>query len=129
MSTSIKKTVAVYLGATLFCGFFSYVYERFSHGVYSDYMVYLFLFPLLGGALPYGAMLLLGAPPPPRLAANLFNAGIATLTVGSLMAGVLEIYGTDSPHLSIYWWAGAALTALGASAYLFGPRGTIPKKE
>ncbi len=129
MSTSVKKTAAAYLGATLFCGFFSYVYERFSHGVYSDYMVYLFLFPLLGGTLPYGAMLLLGARPPRRPAANLFNAGIATLAVGSLMAGIFEIYGTDSSFLSVYWWAGGALTALGIIAYLFAPRGTITKKE
>jgi hypothetical protein len=33
-----------YLGFTLFCGLFSLIYEHFSHGVYSDYMVYLFLF-------------------------------------------------------------------------------------
>ena len=129
MSTSVRKTAAAYLGAALFCGIFSYVYERFSHGVYSGYMVYLFLFPLLGGALPYAAVLFLGARPPQRLAANLFNAGIATLAVGSAMEGVLEIYGTDSSYLCVYWWVGISLAALGALAYLFAPRGTIPKKE
>ena len=129
MYTSVKKTVAVYLAVALFCGFFGYVYERFSHGVYSNYMVFLFLFPLLGGALPYGLMLLLKARAPGRVPANLFNSGVATLTAGSCVQGIFEIYGTSSPYVAAYWWAGAALLALGAGAYLLAPRGRISKKE
>ena len=41
------------------------------------------------------------------------DAGIATLTVGSLISGALEIYGTTSPLIVVYWIAGAALTLLG----------------
>lgn len=129
MYTSVKKTAAVYLSVALFCGIFSYVYERFSHGVYSDFMVYLFLFPLLGGALPHLAILFFRARAPRRLSENLYNSGVATLTVGSCLRGIFEIYGTSSPYVAAYWWAGAALLMLGAGAYLLAPRGMIPQKE
>lgn len=108
-----------YLLAALFCGLFSFVYERFSHGVYSNYMVYLFLFPLAGGMLPYGALWLTGGRYyPGSLATGLYNCGIATLTVGSCMQGVLEIYGTTSIYMPVYWITGCALTFGGLLAFL-----------
>ena len=51
------KTALVYLLLSLFCVLFGAVYELFSHGVYSFSMIYAFVFPLAGGALPF---LLLG---------------------------------------------------------------------
>ena len=129
MSTSVKKTTAAYLAIALFCGFFGYVYERFSHGVYSNFMVFLFLFPLLGGALPYGLIWLFRVRVPRRLAANLINSGVATLTAGSCLRGIFDIYGTASVFVTVYWWAGTAFLALGAVAYLLAPRGRISKKE
>lgn len=113
------RTASVYLEAAVFCGLFSSIYESFSHGVYSNFMVFLFLFPLLGGALPFGVMWLLdGRGTPGRLAANLYHSGIATLALGSCMAGVLEIYGTTSEYLWIYWAVGGAFTAAGVLAAL-----------
>lgn len=115
------KTARVFLGVALFCGFFSFVYEYFSHGVYSDYMVYLFLFPLVGGTLTFGILWLLGGRFfPGRLSLNLYNSGIAALTVGSCLEGVLEIYGTTSDYIPIYWITGAALTGAGILCFL-GP--------
>jgi hypothetical protein len=109
-----------YIGFTLFCGLFSFVYEHYSHGVYSDNMIYFFLFPLLGGVLPYGVLGLINKLHfPGHISMNLYNSGIATLTVGSCFEGVLEIYGTTSSYMSVYWIAGAALTALGTVIYLF----------
>lgn len=117
--TRALNTARVYLGIALFCGFFSFVYEHFSHGVYSDYMVYLFLFPLVGGTLAFGILWLLGGRFfPERLSLNLYNSGIAALTVGSCLEGVLEIYATTSDYMPVYWITGAALTASGILCFL-----------
>lgn len=82
-------------------------------------MIFLFLFPLLGGIIPFGIIGLfkrLGFPG--RIPVNLYNAGIATLIVGSCMAGVLEIYGTSSAYMPVYWIAGSALAAVGIAIYM-----------
>ncbi len=109
-----RKTVIIYLGVTLFCGLFSMVYEHFSHGVYSDYMIYLFLFPLSGGVLPFAVIGLMDRLYfPGRISLNLYNSGIATLSVGCCFKGVLEIYGTTSYYMPVYWIVGTVLTASG----------------
>lgn len=115
------RTAFVYLLVSLFFVLFGAVYEHFSHDVYSWYMIYAFAFPLLGGALPFSVMALLDAcPVPTRLPLNLYHSGIATLAVGSVFQGVLEIYGTTSRLMSVYWTAGIVLTAAGAVLYLMG---------
>ncbi len=129
LSVSAIKTLVAYLGLSLFCGIFGAGYEHFSHGVYSNDMVYLFAFPLVGGAIPYALILLLRARVPGRVSANLYHSGIATLTVGSCLSGVLQIYGTASQNLAAYWWVGYALAGCGALAYLLPLRGMIAKKE
>ncbi|MCD8117678.1 MAG: hypothetical protein LUE21_11335 [Oscillospiraceae bacterium] len=115
------RTAFVYLLAAVFCMVFGAVYEHFSHNVYSWYMIYAFAFPLLGGGVPFCAMTLLDrCPVPSRLPLNLYNSGIATLTVGSVFQGVLAIYGTTSRLTRVYWTAGIVLTAAGAVLYLAG---------
>jgi len=119
----MRRTSLIYLCVTLFCGLFSAVYEHFSYGVYSGYMVYLFLFPLLGGVLPYAV---LGLTPrshvPSAASARIFNSGVAALTVGSCVKGILEIYGTSSVYLEFYWAAGILLSVSGLSVFLLGQR-------
>lgn len=120
-----KKRMArigyVYLLVSLFCVLFGAVYEQFSHEVYSGYMIYAFLFPLAGGTLPFAAMSVYGRGRiPGRLTRNLYNAGIAALTMGSIMEGVLEIYGTTNDLLQIYWFAGFSLIGLGILLYIIG---------
>ncbi len=110
------RPLLIYTGLTLFCVLFSAVYESFSHGVFSDYMVFLFLFPLVLGIGPFGLLLLLPAPYPDH--AGPYHAGVAALTVGSCFAGVLEIYGTQSDLLIVYWIAGSLLLLAGLSVYL-----------
>ncbi|MEA4893936.1 MAG: hypothetical protein VB064_01595 [Oscillospiraceae bacterium] len=117
----MRRYSLIFLCISLFCGLFSAVYEYFSHGVYSGYMVYLFLFPFAGGVLPYaGFGLFPNVPCPQKLARNLYNSGIATLAAGSCVKGVLDIYGTTSIYCTVYWLAGAVLTAAGFAAYLIG---------
>ena len=65
------------------------------------------------GVLPLYLVSTRPAPLPKRVCWGLYHAGIATLTVGSLISGALEIYGTTSPLIVVYWIAGAALTLLG----------------
>lgn len=115
---SAAKTGFVYLLVALLCAVIGAVYENFSHNVYSAYMVYAFIFPLAGGALPFCAAALYRARIPGRLALNLYHAGIATLTVGSFFHGVLEIYGTTNSLECVYWIVGAALFAAGVLIYL-----------
>lgn len=105
-----SKRLLSYALITLVCGLFSVVYEHFSHGVYSNFMVYLFAIPLLLGVVP--ELLVLALPilrvdsPWARLVQNL---AIATLISGSAIQGVIEIYGTTSGYIVYYFVAGAVL--------------------
>lgn len=107
-----------WLAAAAFCGVFAAVYEHFSHGVYSGYMLYMFLFPLLLGAVPSLAFALSRWAVPSPACRTLWTCGTATLTVGSCVSGVLYIYGTTSDLASYYWIAGGALLAIAAVIYL-----------
>lgn len=128
MSTSVKQAlrrqVRTYWSIAVFCGIFSFVYERFSHGVYSNYMIFLFLIPLLGGVLPLALSMGREPRPPVPLSRQLWGAGIATLSVGCCLDGVFEIYGTTAPLVTVYWAAGLALVALAAVCCLLGRRQT-----
>ena len=104
--------VKAYLLATVGCAVFGAVYELFSHQVWSRFMIYAFAFPLLLGAIPFFLLRKRGKPFPGK-AAELVHAGVAALTVGSILQGVLEIYGTSNPLTIAYWAVGGALTAAG----------------
>ena len=115
--TSIKalKAAFIYLLISLFCILFGAIYEVFSHEVYSFYMIYAFIFPLAGGVLPFLKIALSNTGVYPGIAARIiYNSGIATLTVGSILRGILDIYGTSNHLLIVYWIAGTALTIVGA---------------
>ena len=112
-----KKRQAVriagnYIAASLLCALFGAVYELFSHEVYSYSMIYAFVIPLAGGALPFLAIAMGHIRRfPGRISRSLYHAAITTFTIGSIMKGVLEIYGTTSALLPAYWIAGGLLTA------------------
>lgn len=106
------KAAFIYLLAAIFTALFGGIYERFSHEVYSYWMIYAFAFPLVGGTLPY---MLPGVTWNPG---SMYHAGIATLTVGSIVKGVLEIYGTTNGLTAVYWLAGGILTAVGVARFL-----------
>ena len=107
------KTAFVYLLISLFLVLFGAVYEIYSHQVYSFYMLYAFAFPLAGGVLPFSAIHLWGTQWYPNLwTRRLYHAGIATLSVGSIIQGVLEIYGTTNALARWYWIIGTGLVLL-----------------
>ena len=113
------RTAFVYLLVSLFCILFGAVYELFSHEVYSYYMIYAFVFPLAGGSLPFCTLCLTRSSRYPcTVARELYHTGIATLTVGSIVQGILEIYGTSSSLIDLYWYIGPLFTLSGI-AYCF----------
>ena len=114
-----------YLTAAMLVAAAGWLYELFSHGVYSNYMVYAFMVPLAAGALPDLLAAARGSRGKKRsgcgraahAAAALRLAAIVTLTAGSLVKGVLDIYGTTSRLVIIYPVAGICLMA--ASLLIF----------
>lgn len=111
------KTALCYLTLSLVLLLAGAVYERFSHEVYVYCMLYAHAIPLAGGALPFALLALRGRRGPGRRARNFYHAGIATLTVGCFLQGVLEIYGTSNRLLWAYPIAGGLLILCGLLAY------------
>lgn len=126
MSTSDKKRLSplnkgikIYLPITVFCFVFFLVYDRFSHGVRSPYMTYLFAWPLVLGLLP--SVLLWLFPRirrQKRISADLYHAGVAAVTVSSMLRGILEIAGTGSDYQQWLMIAGGVLLLGGIIAYI-----------
>ena len=104
------RTAHNYIKISLFIALFGAIYELFSHEVYSYHMIYAFVIPLAGGALPF-LLIAMGRAKryPGKISRSLYHAGIATLTVGSIMSGVLAIYGTTNNLLGAYWIIGGLL--------------------
>lgn len=114
----IEKLVFTYLLATIVCAGFGAVYESFSHGVYSYYMLYAFMIPLLGGILPFSCVLYFRNKIPRPMARRFHHFGISALTVGCIFCGVLEIYGTTNRLVIVYFTVGGMFLFLGNLMYL-----------
>ncbi len=80
------------------------------------FIVCLPLWKLLGGALPFA---LLGARgmTTGQTARCLYHAGLAALTLGSMMTGIFEIYGSISSLVVVYWGIGGVLIAAGIANF------------
>jgi hypothetical protein len=111
----LQKASAIYLGISVFTILFEWIYLRFSHGMSSGAMTYLFLCPLVLGTGVYGVMNLAFADIIKseyyRFISNAYNTAIAALMAGLLLKGIFEIAGSGSGLLRIYF---------GASYVLFG---------
>ena len=118
MSHKAQKTAFIYICVSIFCALFGGVYEYFGHGVLSFHMIYAFAFPLVLGALPF--LIINGKPSipyPSPLSASLLHTGISTMTVGSIVQGVLDIYGTTNRLSIISVYASAILVAASIITY------------
>lgn len=95
------------LFAAAFTALFGAIYEHFSFGVWSFCMVYAFAPFLLGGlwllVLPKRKTL------PGDLFLGLLEPGLVTMTLGMLVKGVVEIYGTDNRLLPVLPAVGGGL--------------------
>lgn len=90
---------------------FSFIYEQFSHNVYSNYMIFAFLIPF-SSSIIYFIIYRLKINICSRESDDLLFASTITLTFGSLMQGVLDIYGTTNHLAVIYWYVGNSLLCL-----------------
>ncbi len=108
MEKELKKNLFYNTVWTAFLALFGAIYELFSHGVTSYYMIYAFAVPLIMGVLPYEIMLSINKYPG-RKFADIWNTAIATLSVGCVFKGVLEIYGTTNRLIIVYPIAGTIL--------------------
>ena len=114
---TLTKSLVFQLGFTVFVAIFGAIYEIFSHEVYSYYMIYAFMIPLVLGVGLYIWMLLFGKKYPEGLSLRMWNYGIITLAVGCVFKGVLEIYGTTNRLIVVYPIAAALLLGIGAVSF------------
>lgn len=113
----LGKTRWTYLISSVVAIVVDKVYGIFGHGVESAAMTWMFLYPLLGGALFYFIIerviphitKFAGC----RVFLNIYNSGIATLTLTSLLKGIFEIAGTNSPYLVYYYVTGGIFIVVG----------------
>jgi len=111
------RTIVVYLFTTVFTFMINKLYASFGHGVYSNSMTWMFLYPLIGGVLFYfiiefflpNVKCFVGY----RVFYNIYNSGIALLTVASFLQGIVEVAGTNSPYVTIYFKLGYLCVAVG----------------
>ena len=104
-TSAIKKTyfitILIYIAATIFSVIFNAVYYQFSHEVSSKYMSLAFLYPLCMGALVYGALFFINWFD--KVSYNAYNAGVATITMASILLGVNEIAGADTIYYKYFY--------------------------
>jgi hypothetical protein len=130
------KTSFIYLIVSIILMIAGAVYEHFSFGVYSNFMIYAFAIPLAGGALPFlakymrnirgaksssgsaaGVTASSGAAAETAAAGHheaIYHLALATLTAGSIVHGILAICGRPNSLTVIYLIAGLLLLAVTA---------------
>ena len=114
-----RKHWIIFLAVSVFVAIFGVIYEWYGHGIYSMSMILAFLYPFFLGFVPTLALsfseLMTEIPYEKgiRIGCNLFYSGIATLTVGSIAMGVVEIYGTTNRFMKVYTIAGIVMLFIG----------------
>lgn len=102
-----------------FCIAVTNVYALFGHGIRSDAMDFMFLYPLCGAVvvllLDFALTRIFGHGLS-RLARNLINSGIATLMLGAMLRGILYIAGSSSTYAFVFPLIGWSLATAGAIA-------------
>ena len=122
---SSVKVAKIYMFFSLFLVLFGAVYEYFSFGVYSYFMIYAFAVPMILGVLP--ALLLNGSFPGGNIwAARLWAYGVVTLSTGAIFRGIIDIYGTSSSMFYIYMAIGIILLS---AAILISVYDKVARKE
>jgi len=112
-----KRTVIIYGITTLFLIGFNYLYSLLGHGVSSPFMSYAFVFSLVLGVISF---LVIGwLKLENRIAFNLYNAGVATVIIGSILRGIFDIAGADSTSPIYYFLVGAGFVVIGGFLYFY----------
>lgn len=114
-----RKTLIAYLALSVFCIVFDRVYSLFAHGVGSAYMTFAFIYPLIGGVGVYLIVRRWDNLSPGKLAYDAYNSGIATLALGSILAGIFQIAGTASRFQNIYTGVGWSMVIIAVAIVIF----------
>lgn len=109
-TTRFSRTFISYLAMAAFLFIFSRINESLSYGEVSVFMHYMFCATLVGGILLLG--LLQVKPNLSRMTYNLWNSGIATITAGCLLRGIINLSGRSTTLDQPYWYVGAGFLAL-----------------
>ncbi len=112
------KAAAIYAAVSAFCVAFGAVYTHFAYGNSSPFLTWMFMLPMLLGAIPCALMYVRGVRLPVRAVRNFWNSGVALLTVGCLVRGVINISGRYTEYDTIYWALGAAFLLAAAVCLL-----------
>ncbi len=120
MSTSAEprplRALVIWGSVSILTALFAAGYEQLSHGVISAFMTRAFLIPLLLGC--GGSALALCSHGGGAWSAALWHLAVGVLTVGSLVQGALEIYGTANRMTLVYAVSGALFAILALLAHL-----------
>ncbi|MFZ2305538.1 MAG: hypothetical protein WAV75_08310 [Streptococcus suis] len=109
-TTRFSRTFISYLAMAAFLFIFSRIYESLSYGEVSVFMHYMFCPTLVGGILLLD--LLQVKPNLSRITYNLWNSGIATITAGCLLRGIINLSGRSTTLDQPYWYVGAGFLVL-----------------
>ena len=107
-----KKSIISYFIVTIFLILLNYIYSIFSHNVSSNYMTYMFIYPLVTGILVSIFILInknISKLKSFYIGKSILNYGIAIMVFRIFMKGVFEIAGTDSNYLIYYFYMGLIL--------------------
>ena len=103
----LKNENKFIIGFSVFVLIFGIIYEMFSHGVISYYMIFAFLIPLINFLI--NTNFISSNIKINKLSKNLFSMSICSFTFLSIIKGVLDIYGTTNNLIFIYLIVGLIL--------------------
>ena len=115
---SISKILNSYLIAFAFCSVFAIVYELFAKGIISFWMLGMPLFPFVLGVIPALILEKTGRSFS-DWALQIWNCGVITLTVGSLLNGIFDIFGTYFDMFGLFMISGSILLVIGAAVHFY----------
>lgn len=118
--SDIKKSSVIYFIITILLILLNYIYSIFSHNVSSNYMTYMFIYPLVVGIVVNIFILInknIIKLKSFYIGKSILNYGIAIMVFRNFMKGVFQIAGTDSNYL-IYYLYVALMLILVSSIFL-----------
>ena len=119
ISENSKKSFFAYAAVMLFCMVFTPVYYRFSHGVRSEYLTWLWAVPAVLGVAPSVVRLFCpGIWDNCFVGCYLYNCGTAAIIVHTALKGIFEIAGTTSLYEKWIQVVGFIMLAAGAIVIL-----------
>ena len=103
----LKNENKFIIGFSIFILIFGIIYEMFSHGVVSYYMIFAFSIPLIDFLI--NTIFINSKIKENKRSKNLFSMSICTFTFLSIIKGVLDIYGTTNNLIFVYLIVGLIL--------------------